>query len=141
MTFPGENDLELRIRDWERKAKELDEMQSQVAEVRGTGHGLNGLLTVEVGPGGAVLSAHLDPRAMRAASQSIAEAFVEAAQAAAADAAKKVADVLEPVLQGAVDVETTLASDGSFKLPDSVQKSLDESMTQLRDLESYLRRQ
>jgi DNA-binding protein YbaB len=62
--------------------------------IRGVGAALDGFVRVTVKPGGQVESVQLNPRVMRSDSESIAEAFVAATNAALADLQQKIGAVL-----------------------------------------------
>ncbi|GAA4991670.1 YbaB/EbfC family nucleoid-associated protein [Actinopolymorpha pittospori] len=62
--------------------------------IRGLGEAMDGFVRVTVKPGGQVESVQLNPRVMRSDSESIAEAFVAATNAALADLQQKIGAVL-----------------------------------------------
>jgi DNA-binding protein YbaB len=57
-------------------------LQARLAELRGVGSAADGLVEVNVGPGGGLTDLRLDPRAMRLDSGSLREAILDAARQA-----------------------------------------------------------
>ncbi|MFE3450521.1 YbaB/EbfC family nucleoid-associated protein [Nonomuraea sp. NPDC059194] len=100
-------DAEIRrlMADFAEEMRPLHEARERMAEVRGHGEAAEGLVRLEVTPGGALSGLTIDPRAMKLGSEALAEAVLEAARAAAADAAGRlsetVGETMTPYLEDA----------------------------------------
>jgi DNA-binding protein YbaB len=81
---------------------EFEQMRGQLTEVRGHGEAMDGLVKVEVAPGGVLLSVDIEPKAMRLGSKALGAAIVEASAIAVQQAATRMNDLLSPLL-GEVD--------------------------------------
>lgn len=66
------------------------DLSQRLAEVRGVGDAAEGLVRVEVTPGGRLVDLRLDPRVMRLDSQRLTEAIRTAAARAEEDAARRI---------------------------------------------------
>ncbi|MET9343408.1 MULTISPECIES: YbaB/EbfC family nucleoid-associated protein [unclassified Nonomuraea] len=93
-------DTEVRrlLADFEAEMRPLHEARQRMADVRGHGEAADGLVRLEVVPGGALSGLTIDPRAMRLGSAALAEAVLEAARAAAADAATRVSETIDDTM-------------------------------------------
>lgn len=75
-------------------------MREELAELRAHGEAADGLVKVEVAPGGALLGVDINPRAMRLGSEALGEAIMEAVGEATKVAAARMDEVLAPLLGG-----------------------------------------
>ncbi|MFI9530868.1 YbaB/EbfC family nucleoid-associated protein [Micromonospora rosaria] len=109
-----ELDRALRISaDLQRKAEDF---QSRLADVTGQGGDDSGLVQLTVGLGGALTDVYVDPRAMRFASQDLADAFRQAHQVATQNLQERMAQAQREAFG---DELLTGLLDGS-RTPDSV---------------------
>jgi DNA-binding protein YbaB len=83
-----------RLANYEREISsrmaQARELGLRLAEIRGVGEAADGLVRVEVSPGGRLTDLRLDPRAMRLGSQTLTEEILAATSQADADAARQV---------------------------------------------------
>ncbi|MFD0887459.1 YbaB/EbfC family nucleoid-associated protein [Streptosporangium algeriense] len=91
----GLEDLERVSRDAERQMLRLAEIEGELAEVRGTGTGADGLIGVTVGPSGRVEKIDLNPRVMRLDSHTLAGELMRAIGAAEDDRENRAKEILE----------------------------------------------
>jgi DNA-binding protein YbaB len=135
-----EFDRALRLsQDLQRKAEAF---QSRIAEVTGQGADDSGLVRVSLGVGGTLDDVQVDPRAMRMASQDLADAFRQAHQAATQNMQERLAEVQQEAFGGEL---LSGLLDGS-RSPDevlgdmqrSVQTGIDASLDEIERLRRRL---
>lgn len=101
MDYPALDRLESLVTGLSRMSDDLSGRLAELGTQTSTGTSDSGLVTVEVKSTGAVAGVRIDPRAMRLASEDLAEEFrlatVRAQEAAAATAAQRVRMLLEPL--------------------------------------------
>lgn len=88
---------------FEDELRPIQEARQRMAEVRGHGEAANGLIRLEVLPGGALSGLTIDPRAMKLGSAELAEAVLEAAGAAVNDASAKMAETVSETMTPYID--------------------------------------
>ncbi len=135
-----EFDRALRIaQDLQRKTEAF---QSQLTDVAGHGTDDSGLVQVSVGLGGSLDDVQVDPRAMRFASQDLADAFRQAHRAATQDLQERLAEAQREAFGGEL---LSGLLDGS-RSPDellgdmqrSVQSGIDASLDEIERLRRRL---
>jgi DNA-binding protein YbaB len=120
----GNADVDRLLDDFGAVSQHYEKIYGELADLRGHGEAADGLVRVEVAPGGALLGVDIDPRAMRLGSAALAEAIMDASAAATERATARMTEVLEPVigrasgfsesLQGRLprmDVDSSITSD------------------------------
>lgn len=107
-------DFENAIRMLNERAKHAAAIQKDIQEVRGIAETEDGHVTVEVGATGQLESVRLDPRAMRMASEDLAEAIVTLSKEAMEDASSKTQQLLQPLIGPDADIQDVLNGEGSM---------------------------
>jgi DNA-binding protein YbaB len=92
----------------------LNEVQERLRIVKGRAQSEDGRITVEVGPTGTVEALKLDPRAMRMASEELAETIVALAKQATNDAAAQTQEAMKPLLGENVNWQEVVDNAGSI---------------------------
>ncbi|MGH3486924.1 MAG: YbaB/EbfC family nucleoid-associated protein [Actinopolymorphaceae bacterium] len=105
------DDVHDMMRSAAEKLDRLRGMRNEMADLRGEGEAADGKVRASVLPGGAPQTLELDPRAMKMASEDLAEAILEAIRVATDDAATKAAGLLDSVFPGAGRGLATMATD------------------------------
>ncbi|WP_271221889.1 YbaB/EbfC family nucleoid-associated protein [Streptosporangium carneum] len=88
-------DLERVGRDAENEIRRLAEIEAELGDVRGTGTGADGLITVTVDGSGRVEGIDLNPRVMRLDSHTLAAELMKAIGKAGEDGERRVREILE----------------------------------------------
>ncbi|GAA3025065.1 YbaB/EbfC family nucleoid-associated protein [Streptosporangium longisporum] len=89
-------------------------MLKELGDLRARGEAADGLVSVEVAPGGALLGVDINPRAMRLGSEALSEAIMEAVTEASKAATARLDAVLAPLLGGMESFSESLQG----RLPD-----------------------
>jgi DNA-binding protein YbaB len=76
----------------------VEEIRKDFGELRGHGEAAEGMVKVEVRPGGALSSVEINPRAMRLGSEALGEAILAAAQIAEQDVTGRMSEVMKPIV-------------------------------------------
>lgn len=85
------------------ETRPLDELQEEIAAMRGHGEAAGGQVRAEVLPSGALAGLRLDPRAMRLGADALTEAILEAATLAATDVTARVTERMSEAMAPYVD--------------------------------------
>lgn len=111
------DELRKRVAGMLSQATVIRDAQAELERLQTDGEAADGLVTVTVGPTGALMNVRIDPRAMRLDSTSLAEAILEAAQQATARAGEKAEEIFAG-LGPSVDV-ASLMTTGTAGTPGS----------------------
>jgi DNA-binding protein YbaB len=113
--------LDSMIDDVLRAWSSMDDLQREVAAVRGTGTSDDGLYTAVVGPQGHLVVLTIDPRALRRPdSKEVAAQILVATERAIADASRKTADIVNAVLPSDLSLERLgTGVTAAFGVPDA----------------------
>ncbi|MFI6598243.1 YbaB/EbfC family nucleoid-associated protein [Nonomuraea sp. NPDC050536] len=101
MDFEGE--FGRLLDEFRDEVRPLDDLQEEVAAIRGHGEAAGGQVRAEALPNGALAGLRLDPRALRMGADALAEAIVEAATLAATDVTAKVTERMSEAMAPYVD--------------------------------------
>jgi DNA-binding protein YbaB len=101
--------------DYSRQVDRLKGMRADLEEVTATATRPDGLVTVVVGPRGAVRDIRLDPRVYRRLdSGELAQAIMQLIGKATADVAEQTKKIMTPFMPEGVSYETALGEEGDF---------------------------
>lgn len=96
----GDEELDRLLEQFSGEVTALQELQQQIAGVRGRGTDEQGRVTAETSLTGALVGLTIDPRALRLGSAELAEAVLRAAGQATADAERQARELVGPFLDG-----------------------------------------
>ncbi|MFF5208741.1 YbaB/EbfC family nucleoid-associated protein [Streptosporangium sp. NPDC000396] len=96
----GDPEVDRLLENFGKLAHQYEKMVDELVEATGQGEAADGLVRVEVGPEGSLISVKIDPRAMRLGSEGLEEAIMEAASKALSNATALLNDVMAPLTQG-----------------------------------------
>ncbi|WP_162795424.1 YbaB/EbfC family nucleoid-associated protein [Nonomuraea lactucae] len=96
----GDEELDRLLDEFKGEVTALDQLQEQIAGLRGRGEAVEGRVVAEVTLTGTLAGLTIDPRAMRLGSADLAEAVLLAAREAAGDAERKARDLVGPFVAG-----------------------------------------
>ncbi|WP_433180198.1 YbaB/EbfC family nucleoid-associated protein [Actinoallomurus sp. CA-150999] len=92
---PGLSDeLKRMVQEFGARVQPLEELQHEVAGIRGRGEAAGGLVKVEALPGGGLTSLVIESRALRLGSEALAEAILEAVNQASGDATRAMSELV-----------------------------------------------
>jgi hypothetical protein len=86
-----------RTTDPDSNDRDSNEPDGAEGPIRGVGEAMDGFVRVTARPGGQIDSVQLNPRVMRSDSESVAQAFMEATNAALADLQRRISGTLPGV--------------------------------------------
>jgi len=89
-----DDEMNRLLQEFQAESRPLEALQENVDSIRGTGEAANGEVVAEVLPSGALSGLTINPRALKLGSEALAEAVLAAANAAAADASKRLSELL-----------------------------------------------
>lgn len=95
----GDPDLDRLMTEFQSDSREFADVIGLTDDVVGQAASRDDKVRVRVSPSGQILALHIDPRAMRLASQDLAEIIMDLSRQATEDAARRVMDVARPFLQ------------------------------------------
>lgn len=125
MTSFGVPELDGQIRQLLNAASELRNLQEEITQLTGHGEAGDERIRVEADNTGRLTKIDIDPRAMRMASEDLAEAILQAARQAADDVMAKSQELLNSTMPGLGDVQQLREMDYSG-LPDDAAEAVDE---------------
>ncbi|MER6828627.1 MULTISPECIES: YbaB/EbfC family nucleoid-associated protein [unclassified Streptosporangium] len=96
----GNPEVDQLAEGFDKLSARYERMREELTEMRAHGEAADGLVKVEVAPGGALLGVDINPRAMRLGSEALGEAIMEAVGEASKMAAARMDEVLAPLLGG-----------------------------------------
>ncbi|MEV0755704.1 YbaB/EbfC family nucleoid-associated protein [Streptosporangium sp. NPDC050280] len=96
----GNPEVDQLAEGFDKLSARYERMREDLTEMRAHGEAADGLVKVEVAPGGALLGVDINPRAMRLGSEALGEAIMEAVGEASKMAAARMDEVLAPLLGG-----------------------------------------
>jgi DNA-binding protein YbaB len=94
------------------RQSQLGDVQERIRMVRGRAESDDGRIAVEVAPMGMLESLQLDPRAMRMASEDLAEKIVELVKLATDDANAQTQEAMKPLLGDTVNWQEIVENGG-----------------------------
>jgi DNA-binding protein YbaB len=124
MTRFGMPELDRHLEHLMQAATRMRDMQDRIAEIRGVGEAADGRVRVEADNAGRVCDVQLDPRAMRLASQDLAEAILSASQQAADDVAAQTQELMNELMPADLPMADILKSDLAANLPEDGAEAL-----------------
>ncbi|MEU4830824.1 YbaB/EbfC family nucleoid-associated protein [Streptosporangium sp. NPDC023615] len=133
----GNPEVDRLVEGFDALSLQYEGMLKELGDLRARGEAADGLVSVEVAPGGALLGVDINPRAMRLGSEALSEAIMEAVTAASQVAATRLDEVLTPLLGGMEGFSESLQG----RLPDldggvglSADPGLSEALRNLREM-------
>lgn len=117
-----------------RQMRQVEDFQARSAAMVGRGTGLNGLVTAEARGDAGLSDITIDPRAMRAASQDLGEAALQAARGALEDLQRQTMDAMREILGDDVMAAVDGTGDPTKLIAEAEQRfrmSADEAMETL----------
>ncbi|WP_440100946.1 YbaB/EbfC family nucleoid-associated protein [Streptosporangium sp. H16] len=94
----GNPEVDRLAEGFDKLSAQYEGMREELADMRAHGEAADGLVKVEVAPGGALLGVDINPRAMRLGSEALGEAIMEAVGEATKVASARMDEVLAPLL-------------------------------------------
>jgi|GEM_PF-4557605 len=135
----GNPEVDRLTEGFDKLSAHYERMREELAEMRSHGEAADGLVKVEVAPGGALLGVDINPRAMRLGSEALGEAIMEAVAEASTRAAARMNEVLAPLLGGVTGFSEalqgrmpTLDSEGGLSADPRVAEAL-RNLREMRD--------
>ena len=124
MTRFGMPELDRHLEHLMQAATKMRDMQEKIALIRGVGEAVDGRVRVEADDAGRVCDVQIDPRAMRLASQDLAEAITAASQQAADDVSAQTQELMNELMPADLPVADLLKSDLAATLPADAAQAL-----------------
>jgi DNA-binding protein YbaB len=148
MTDTGYPEIDRELGKIRTQLEDLRDIQSRMREISGTGRDEDGWVEATVGATGELEALHINPRAMRLDSISLAEAVLAATRQARTAMRESMTDALGPLLEGAPMVRRAMDGDAPSGLPDDLADApgavsragdpMSEAMRQMQKLRQML---
>jgi DNA-binding protein YbaB len=120
----GVPELDGQLRQLLDATSKLRDLQEEIAQLTGHGEAADGRIRVEADNAGKLTRLEIDPRAMRMASEDLAEAILEAAQKAADDVMARSQELFDSIMPSFGDLQQMRQMDYTG-LPDDAAEALD----------------